>query len=324
MVKYMYWYVKRGLHMAKKQLTPEQYKEKMEKKELKSANFSLKFMSALAFLMAVVITVGVVSTAYRYAGTVAGGNASGMNGQSSQSVNSNVSGESLAPENTDDSLLAPETTPDNGNDGEQGEAENAMTTEEIVAYFNTSANKIKTDATKVVKNYEKRIVGELKVPDALQATAESIISSSMKDDTEPIVYATKQEIRDNFLVPNQDYVSVLKAEYVETAICNDKGKEYEIYFKLKPEKNSTSGKGVGSVCDVIEAYEVQEKAPSFLKEFSTSYYNCEVKAIIDKESGRVTHITYSTPVTLNVVVSLLGTHSATIGFTFVKDYTITY
>ena len=78
------------------------------------------------------------------------------------------------------------------------------------------------------------------------------------------------------------------------------------------------------MCDVIETHEVAEKAPSMLQEFSTSYYDCEVTATIDKETGRVTHIVYSTPLTLNVVVSLLGTHTASVGFTFIKDYTITY
>lgn len=146
----------------------------------------------------------------------------------------------------------------------------------------------------------------------------------MKDDTDPIFYSTKDDIRENFLVPAQDYVSCLKAEYVETISYEDKGNEYEFYIKLKDEKDPRAGSGVGSVCDVIETHEVAEKAPSILKEFSTNYYNCEVTATIDKATGRVIHIVYSTPLTLNVVVSMLGTHTASVGFTFIKDYTVTY
>ena len=84
-----------------------------------------------------------------------------------------------------------------------------------------------------------------------------------------------------------------------------------------------SGEGVGAVCDVIEAGEVAEKAP-FVKKFTTGYYNCEVKATIDKETGRVTHIIYSAPLLLEITVNLFGTHDAAAGLTFVKDYTITY
>jgi hypothetical protein len=151
-----------------------------------------------------------------------------------------------------------------------------------------------------------------------------MMAKYMADDTEPITYATKQDIRDNFIVPNQDYVSRLKASDVVKAECKDNGKEYVIYFKLKDEKNPKAGSGVGSVCDVIEAGELAEKAPSFLEEFTATYYNCEVTATIDKATGRMTHALYSTPLTMNVVVNLLGTHNVGASITFIKDYSITY
>ncbi len=202
--------------------------------------------------------------------------------------------------------------------------ENLSTPKQIVDYFNECANKVKTDASKVVKNYEKRKVGKLKVPDSLQSTAEKILASAMKDDTEPQEYTTKDEIQENFIVPNQNYVSKVTVSDLENVTCKDNGKTYEIYLKLKNEKNPVSGKGVGSVCDVIESREVSEKAPSFLKEFSTYYSDCEVRATIDKETGRMIHAVYTTPVRMDVVVDLFGTHNATVNFTFIKDYTITY
>lgn len=325
--------------MAKEQLTPEQYKEKLEKKALKRESFSKTFVSALAVLLAVVITFGVVTTAQSFAETakksVAAAN---PDIQATPNDNVNVSVDSETPsdqvQTPDEDTQAPvadDETPDNSeNNGQKDDADDKeqtngfASTEELVAYFNECANKVKTDATKVVKNSEKRVVGELKVPDVLQSTAENLLKDNMKDDTEPIVYATKEEIRENFLVPNQDYVSCLKASDVVKADCKDNGKEYVIYFKLKDEKNPRAGSGVGSVCDVIETHEVAEKAPSFLKEFSTYYYNCEVTATIDKETGRMVHAVYSTPLTLNVVVDLFGTHSANVGLTFIKDYSITY
>lgn len=324
--------------MAKKQLTPEEYREKAEKKAIKAKNFSNTFVSAIAVLLAVVITFSVVSTAHTFAETVKKNTVSVNNDVQQNTNNDSVNSDNSSPVTDDNTVsdvggvdaptdvVISDTPTDNTETPEEEQKQEGAfaSTEEMVAYFNTSANKVKTDATKVVKNYEKRVVGELIVPDVLQSTAESLLKTYMTDDTEPIVYDTKEEIRENFLVPDQDYVSCLKASDVEKAECKDNGKEYVIYFKLRDEKNPKAGSGVGSVCDVIETHEVAEKAPSFLEEFSTDYYDCEVTATIDKATGRMTHAVYSTPLKLNVVVSLFGTHSATVGLTFIKDYSITY
>ncbi len=199
-----------------------------------------------------------------------------------------------------------------------------LTTEQIVEIYNSGANAVKKDAEKVVKNFEKRSIGELKLPDALQSTAEKLLPNFIKDDTEPIVYATKEEIKTEFIVPNQSYVSRLTANDVEKATCTDNGKEYIIYIKVKDEKNPASGKGVGAAFDVIEAADVAQKAPSFVKELSTYYTDCEIKATIDKATGKMTHAVYSTPVKLYVVVELFGTHNVTANFKYVKDYSVTY
>ncbi len=217
------------------------------------------------------------------------------------------------------------TTKKSSDKTENTTAKKNFTTKEIVEMFNGSANKIKTDASKVVKNFEKRIVNEDKtdIPSAMGSVAESIMASMMGDDTEPIPFTGKDEIRENFIVPQQSYVSRLSVDYVVKAECKDKGNTYEIYLKLKDHKNPTAGIGVGAVCDVIETHEIAQKA-SFIKEFSTTYYNCEIKATMDKTTGKITHIVYTTPLVMNMTVDLLGTHSGSIGFTFIKDYTVTY
>lgn len=200
-----------------------------------------------------------------------------------------------------------------------------QTIPEIVELFNNCANRIKPEATKVVKNYEKRIVDEDKmdVPKALESTAKTMLDTFMGDDTEPIVYATKDEIKTEYLVPKQSYVSKLSASDVESATCTDKGNEYVIQIKLKDESNPSVGKGIGSVCDIIETSEVAEKA-SFIKNFSTDYYGCEVEITVDKATGRVTHSKYKTPLLLSVTVDMFGTHNGALGLTFIKDYSITY
>ena len=200
-----------------------------------------------------------------------------------------------------------------------------QTVEEIVEYFNTSANKIKPTAKKVVKNYEKRIIDEDKLvfPESLESTARSMISSFMKDDNDPIVYETREDITNEFIVPDQDYVSKLEAEYVEKATCVDKGAQYVITIELKDQKNPTAGVGIGAVCDVIEANEVADGA-SFVEKFETNYSDCKIVATIDKATERVVHIQYSTPLLLEMRVNLFGTHDVALAVTFVKDFTITY
>lgn len=200
-----------------------------------------------------------------------------------------------------------------------------QTVEEIVEYFNASANKIKPTAQKVVKNYEKRIIDEdrLVFPESLESTARSMIASFMKDDNDPIVYETREDITNEFIVPGQDYVSKLKAEYVEKATCVDKGSQYVMTLELNDQKNPTAGVGIGAVCDVIEANEVAEGA-SFVEKFETTYSDCKIVATIDKATERVVHIQYSTPLLLEMRVNLFGTHDVALAVTFVKDFTITY
>lgn len=220
------------------------------------------------------------------------------------------------------------TTPDGQEDTSTTGAETTSTPStpaEIVALFNESANKIKTDATKVVKNYEKRKLNEehFVVPESLETTGRNMISSFMKDDNDPITYSTKEDIRNEYIVPGQSYVSRLDPTYVTSATCTDKGSTYEIVIRLKDQRNPTAGVGIGAVCDVIETGEVSDKAP-FVNEFSTSYYSCEIRATIDKATGKMTHANYKTPLVLELNVSLFGTHDIEVGFTFEKDYTITY
>jgi len=91
------------------------------------------------------------------------------------------------------------TTKKNSDKTENTTAKKNFTTKEIVEMFNTSANRIKTDASKVVKNFEKRIVNEDKtdIPSAMGSVAESMMASMMGDDTEPIPFTGKDEIIEN-------------------------------------------------------------------------------------------------------------------------------
>lgn len=218
-----------------------------------------------------------------------------------------------------------ESTTKKNNDSSKNDPDVMDTTEEIVAYFNKNANRVKTEATKVVKHYEDREIKEIVAPKALQGMAESMVTTFMADDTEPVEYATREEIVENFQVPKQSYVSCLKVEDVQKATCKDMGDYYEITIIVKSEDNPTAGKGVGAAFDVIEPEEVEGKS-DMVDDFSTRYSNCTVVAKFDKATNRMTHVNYMIPtkLMLTVTVPLAGTHSASIDMSFEKDYTITY
>ncbi len=196
------------------------------------------------------------------------------------------------------------------------------TTEEIVAYFNKNANRVKTEAKKVVKNYEDREVGEIDAPTALMYLTKIIdIEKIMADDTEPMEFTTREEIVENFQVPKQSYVSCITVNDVESASCKEEGNYYIITIKVKDQNNPVIGKGTGAMFDVVEAEEVEAKAEGLVDEFSTEYYDCVVVAKFEKSTNRMVHANYMTPMKLNVVI---GKSKASMEMSFEKDYTITY
>lgn len=197
---------------------------------------------------------------------------------------------------------------------------------EIIALFNESANKVKTDAVKVVKNYEYRTHLEeyLEMPKALESMADSLMSTVFKDDLEPIEYATKEEIVANYQVPGVDWVSQLTEAEVAEATCTDNGTEYEVMLKLNPTKDPEPGVGVAKAFDTITPAEIKESAPAMLQTFSTEYFDCVVKCKIDKATGHTIWANYKSPLVMDVTVKLGITMDARLGLCFEKDYTITY
>lgn len=201
-----------------------------------------------------------------------------------------------------------------------------MSTAEIIRIFNESANKVKTDAVKVVKNFEHRTHNEEKLilPSALEGMLGTMMESAFADDTEPIEYPTKEEIIAAYPVPGESWSSQLTEAEVAEATCTDNGTEYEIMIKLHPTKNPEPGVGIAKAFDCITASELSS-APDFVENISTEYYDCVVKCKIDKATGRTVWSNYSSPVVMFASVNMGFTKlDAQVGLTFEKDYTITY
>ncbi len=190
----------------------------------------------------------------------------------------------------------------------------------ILAYYNTAANNIKTKAKSVTRNYEDYQHNEEKlvVPSMLQSAGSSLIGTFLKKNETPHTF----EDVENFYLPGETYVSKLTEAQIKSAECKDNGTEYEITIVANTEKNPTYGQGVSAGFEIIKLDDVMDAAGFIVKSFDTEYYDCTVKCKVDKATGNVTWINFSTPIVMDVA-SKIGIN-ATVGMTFVKDYTVAY
>ena len=194
----------------------------------------------------------------------------------------------------------------------------------IIAYYNTAANKIKTDAKSVTRNYEDYQHNEEKlvVPSLLKSVGSSLIGTFLKKNETPVTFNGTEEIKNGFPMPGETYVSKLTEADVVSAECKDNGTEYEITIVGKTEKNPTYGQGVSAGFEIIKTEDVMDAAGFVVKSFETEYYDCTVKCKVDKATGHVTWYYTSTPIVM-VIATSVGI-DAQVGMTFIKDFTITY
>ncbi len=194
---------------------------------------------------------------------------------------------------------------------------------EIVAYYTDSANKIKTAASSVTRNYEdlRHDTDKLQLPGALQSAGEKLISTFLKKNETPETY-TGADIAAKFPIPGESWVSKLTEADVAEATCTDNGTQYEITIKANTQADPSLGSGVGAGFEIIKSEDVMNAAGFIVKSFNTEYYDCVVKCKVDKATGNMVSVNFTTPIIMKVDTKL-GI-SAQVGMTFEKDYTIAY
>lgn len=222
-----------------------------------------------------------------------------------------------------------EATTDKANEekptqGNKDQNKAPKTTAEIVAYYNKSANKVKTNAKKVTRNWEDLHSDDeyLEVPSALQTIAKTLMNTFLKKDETPLVWSTKEDIIANYPVKGKTFVSNAKESDISKATCTDDGKYYNITLKFK---NCTDPQGTG--CDaafnIMRAEDVYEAA-SVVQSFSVDYRDAVIECKIDKATGNLVWAKYTLPMIMHVTAKVIMTLDAQVGMTFVDDYSITY
>lgn len=227
--------------------------------------------------------------------------------------------ESTAPAADSSAPAADSTAPANNNASTGAPSSKA----DIVKLYNESANKVKTNASKVTRNFEDLQHNDqyTEMPGALQSIGSGLISSFLKKDETPVDY-TGADITANFPVKGESYVSKITEADLSDATCTDDGTNYNITLKFN-ECTDPTNNGCAVAFNVIKPDEVYSAA-KVVKSFSVRYYDATIECKIDKATGNMTWAKFTLPMVMSVTAQVLATLDAKVGMTFIDDYTITY
>lgn len=199
-----------------------------------------------------------------------------------------------------------------------------QTPAEIIALFNESANKVKTNAKKVTRNYEDLTHNEENtvVPSALESIGKPLITKFLKKDETPVV-SEGADIAGGFPVKGETWSSKATEADVAEATCTDDGTNYNITLKFKECTDPAVGSGCGATFDIMKMEDIKNAA-SVVQDASTRYYDAVVTCKIDKATGNMIWANYKLPMVLSVTAKVLVSIDAAVGMTFEHDYTIEY
>lgn len=187
---------------------------------------------------------------------------------------------------------------------------------EILNYFNTSVNKVKTSSKGGVKNYEKNsqagsfaLKGPLK---SFSGVINSLVEKNMgvkKGDTNRKL--SKADMKALFPVENENWSSKLTTANISSATLAEKNGKYVITIHVKPDAastNPTHGAGNhGKAFSIVQVSTILDNAGPLksMLEGNTriGYYNGKIVATIDPKTGNLTHINYYYVWDLDVTVA---------------------
>ena len=210
------------------------------------------------------------------------------------------------------------------------------TAAEIVAYYNTAANKVKPQAKSIVQNYEKnRPIGDVEVGNnkTLTSIGTRLVNANMGDikDKKGVVSTSQADKNANFPVEGQAWTSKLTPAMVDSAKCVEGNGQYIITIILKdePAPNPSAGKGyAGNAFSVISKEKIVDGAGSAMTlariqedSIKIIYTDCKIVAKIDPATGNMVYANYDMP--LRLYITALGI-DVSVGFAVEKDFTITW
>lgn len=206
-----------------------------------------------------------------------------------------------------------------------------MNTEKIVELYNAAANKIKSEATTITRNYKhlESLPDYLELPSAIQSIGSAAISQFVKGSDTPESWTSREDMQTIFPVGGTDYTSHMTADMVENATCTDSGNVYQIELKLYDDKLTSPEKGQGyaGVFNTVTASSISEVSIPTVT-FNTvdvNGINGSISCTVDKASQRVTEITFRNTDILKLNVKVVfSTVDAQIALASEENFSIQY
>ena len=202
-------------------------------------------------------------------------------------------------------------------------------TAEIVAYFNTAVNKVKTDAKSVKQNHVTNyLAASPTVPSVLASIYKMLggdewLDGMLVDNSQgSATYTTKADIQAKFPVENKTWASKLTADDVKSATCTEKDGVYTITIVTKPDgKSSTIDYGEGHTPKALNAVppriindNIPGIATSITGTAAMNYPLGKVVITVDAATGNVKTAEYDVQWTINFdkagAIIPLGTRSS--------------
>ncbi len=206
-----------------------------------------------------------------------------------------------------------------------------MSTADIVSLYNSSVNRVKSEAATVTRNYKKleSLPEYLELPSAIQSIGGSAIKQFVKGSDTPESWSAKEEINTVFPVGGTDYSSHLTADMVQSASCEDKGTSYQVEIKLYDDTITSPSKGQGyaGVFNTVTASTFDDiNIPTVtFNDVTVKGINGSISCTIDKNTKHVTDITFRNADVLSMNVKVAFSNlKAQFALSAEENYTIQY
>ena len=213
------------------------------------------------------------------------------------------------------------------------------TIEEIVTYYNTSANKVKTDKPGY-KSRERTIIDKNKIKissKALDAIAPGILDLVSKKWLNWTDYSTTSagSSHNGFFVSGQSWSSKCKADWVKSATCTESGNTYNIKITLNDENLPELPKEPlnthhGQVIKVMTWNDIQGGLQEInqidINRWNATYSGSYVQCEVDKTTGNMKKATFhmDSQVDMEVKVVILGTHTVSLPLAQEYEFEMNY
>lgn len=301
----------------------------------KAEIFGNVFVKALAYLLAFLLTFSVVKLAHfnssSPAAAVGTQSGSAVNGQSTPQQGNNTqqsNNNSSASSNGDTNAPAAGGSESKNADTEEQASKG---TEEIVKLYNDSVNRVKGEASSITRNYKhmESLPEYLELPSAIQSIGSAAMDQFVKGTDEPQSWSSTDEIKTIFPVSGEDYSSHLTADMVKNASCTEDNGAYKVSIELQNDAITSPQKGEGyaGVFNTVTASTFSEiNIPTVtFQTVDVNGINGAIECTIDKNSGRVTEITFKNTDVLHLGVKVaISNMNVQFALAVEENYTIAY